>query len=224
MAPPPQAAFGGGQDQWLQAQQQAHDAANAQWGQLQSPGATPYQAGQGGVPQQNPGGGYNSGEDWVKAQAAAQAHSDATYGKAPGMTGMLYKSPGGPYDPVGDLAANQYVARADQWSANGLGPAIAPAIQQAINEDPRLSDLYSNQPIQRLNNVGNGYGVLPGALTPGVALHNAGQIPAAYNELLNHTQANPGKPQGMGNLGPAVAQHMSSHPVANRGRMSWGGP
>jgi hypothetical protein len=202
---------GGGsaaQDPWLQAQQQAHDAANAQWGQLGSPGASPYQVGSSGAPQQNPGGGYNSGEDWVKAQAAAQADSDKRYGKAPGVN---YMGQTGPYGAVGDLAPNQYVARADQWAMNGSGPAIAPAIQQAINEDPRLSDLYANQPIQRINNVGNGFGVLPGALTPGVALHNAGQIPDAYNELLKYSAQNPGKPMGMNNLGPAVAQQAALH-------------
>lgn len=206
--PTPQAA----PDPWLQAQQQAQDAAYARWGALNTPQASVYQVDPGQTPTQNPGGGYNSGEDWVAAQAKAQADSDRRYGPAQGVN---WKGQTGPYGETSDLpmAPNYLVARADQWAMNGSGPAIAPAMQGAVNEDPRLAGLYSNLPVARLNNVGNGYGALPGALTPSAMFGNGGQMPQSYNDLLKYSQTNPGAPQGMQNLGPAVAARMAANPL-----------
>lgn len=197
-------------DPWIQAQQQAQQAAYSMWGQL--PGTTPYQADPGIVPTQLPGGGYSSGEDWARAQQAAQARSDATLGPAPGIG---YKGQTGPYGAPADqpMAANYLVARPDQWAMNGSGPAVAPAMQQAVNEDPRLADVYSQAGVSRLNNVGNGYGVLPGALTPGVMSYNGSTAPKAFNQLMNYSAQNPGSPMGMDNLGPLVAQYMAANPL-----------
>lgn len=201
-------------DPWLQAQQQAQTGAYQMWGPMPS-ASSAYQVDPGLIPQQAPGGGYASGEDWVKAQAHAQQQGDQRYGPAPGIG---YKGQTGPYAPTSDqpLAANYLIAGPDQWAMNGSGPAIAPGMQQAVNEDPRLADLYSKMPVSRLNNIGNGFGVLPGALTPGVMHNNGGQMPGAFNELSKRTAQNPGAPPGLQNLGPWVAQAMAANPLPQK--------